>query len=385
MADFNACLAEVIGLSRTSCNCWDTGKPVNFDVSQSGLFISDYVPLSYTNTAKDCEKGGVWDILQTAREQAIRAFLADLPTVLNRDFKPNYTAFLGWVGSIRYSQTKVALTLGNYQAWRIKPRRINGGKIILREVSLALENILAPVSVAVDVYSNADFTTSLGTATLNFITNGFTTASFPTPVELDLSDKDANGYLAQDDDLRYYLVYQLPSGARYANNEIYANSGGCGSCGGDTLRNATNPFLTYAEIESVEAGTLGNLDANPQNSDLSARGLRLKADWGCAEMDWLCGLTYDPNALGSGESKTLAAAVANAILRKAIYFTASAILQSTNISSVTILSRESLLGKTQSSEKHYREWLIYMAQNFPQSLTDCISCKSDIMYATLKA
>ncbi len=76
------CLNNIIGLSATACTCWDAEKPADFtalNASSSGLYIMqpDTVPVRWTNSAADCENGGIWDLAINARTQAVRDFLSD--------------------------------------------------------------------------------------------------------------------------------------------------------------------------------------------------------------------------------------------------------------------------------------------------------------------
>ena len=76
------CLNNIIGLSKSSCDCWDSEKPVDFTAlneSLSGLYVSqpNTITLRFTNGAADCENGGVWELLQQAREDAVRDLVSD--------------------------------------------------------------------------------------------------------------------------------------------------------------------------------------------------------------------------------------------------------------------------------------------------------------------
>jgi hypothetical protein len=372
------CLETVVGLSRTACACWDTGKPVDFNTSESGLFVSDLVPLQMANSAADCEQGGVWDIMQTARTNAINTFLAELPATLNKNWTPTLTPFLGWAGSNKFNSSLSVLQNGNFVGLRLVPHQIKGGVIILRSVELALEGLAFPAVVNVQVYSNRDPTLVLGTAAVTLTTSGkFYAANFATPVTLDISDKDSAGRTYVDPYLEYYIVYSMPVGGRYVNNTI--NEGGCNFCMGRNAAdvNRLTPYVQYVSLAGVENDTIAGM-TTPRNLTQNANGLRLNADYGCQQISWLCDLTFDITAIGAGNHSDFARSIAICLQQKMGEYVADAILKSGNINSMTILSTEAMLGKLQSCRKNYNLALVHIADNMPQDLTDCLACKESM-------
>lgn len=372
------CLETVVGLSRTTCDCWEAGQPVDFNTSQSGLFVSDLVPLQTSNAAANCEQGSVWDILQTARTIAINTFLAELPATLNKFWTPTLTPYLGWVGSNKFNSSLAVLNLNNWVGLRITPASIKGGVIILRDVQLALEGIVAPTNVVVYLYSNRDFTTPIASTTVSLLTAGkFYSATFATPATLDLSDKDSNGRTYVDTYLEFYLVYQMPTGGRYVNNLI--TDSGCNSCNGrsksDILR--VTPYVPYVQLSGIENSTVAGMET-PKMLNRNAHGLRFNADFGCAQVERLCDLTYDTTSIGAGNYADFARSIALCLQQKIGELVADQILKSGNINSMTILSTEAMLGKLQSCRKNYGMALIHIAENMPQNLTDCLACKTTI-------
>ena len=97
------CLENIVGLSSSPCNCWDSSKPTNFatvNESKSGLYIAspDKIPLTFTNSAADCENGGVWELLVAMRQKAIKEFQVEYSKNLkhfNTIAKPHFTGYIG--------------------------------------------------------------------------------------------------------------------------------------------------------------------------------------------------------------------------------------------------------------------------------------------------
>lgn len=379
------CLKYVVGLSRSECECFDTDRPVDYNTSESGLYIADCIPLNITNSATDCEKGGIWDIMETARERAINTFLADLPPTLAMYFGQTLVPYLGYVGSPRFNDATSPRTVGNYAGQLFKPNQIKGGKVILRGVELALTNFTPPVNVDVFVYSNLDLTTPLGSTTVTLTTtNKMYSADFSSPIELIMDDKDANGYSYPNGYLEYYIVYQVPTGAKYVNNQLYDGGGGCSSCNKSANQNRQFPFLPYGNFNGIESPSIAALETPVIKTD-TAQGLRIKGDFGCAVLDWLCGLTYDVTSLGAGNHADVAAAVAKAIYWKSVDYVIGAILSSKNINSITVLNREQLYGKKATASKtEYPHYLGWLAQNIPTDLTDCYTCKESTRVVNIR-
>lgn len=367
------CLKTVVGLSPTNCECWEDGKPVDFNDSLSGLYVSDLVPVKFANSAKDCERGNVWDILTRSRDLAIQSFLMELQGMVSTFKQDRFIPFQGNVGQQRFNGSQVLVGSSTHTGIKFLPRQIRGGSIIVNSISLALENVAPNTVVNVEIYNNQDLTTPLATVPVTLITSGkFYTATLATPLYLTLE--------STDEDLAFYFVYQMPAGGRYVNNTILA--GGCSGCNGanstTTLR--LNPFNQFGQWKGFESAGIANMD-NANGSDSGARGLIINGQFGCDYIGWLCNLTYSPAQFGTSGSglqyNNLAQMVAYAIQRRAAYYVADMILSSANINSVTLLSAESLMGKRAAFEKQFKEWVVMIAKTMPDSLSDCFMCKDD--------
>ena len=377
-----SCLEYVVGLSQTACDCWDTDKPVDFNTSLSGLYVSDIVPIEFSQSAADCERGGVWDLMQLARATAIKTFLADLPANLTLRNENRFNNFKGFAGSARFNSSLVTLTPGSFLGLTIKPYNIKGGKIILNAVELALDNITPPLSVDVAVYSSIDLTTPIATTTVNLTaSNTLTSANFATPVVIDCGNTDADGYTSNDPDLEFYVVYELPLNARYVNNPIIeAKTACCGRAKSVSGRDSY-PWLSYMELSGVESETVANLYSAPRKTTTAANGLRLKIDAYCDGLGWLCGVSYDP----TGSNYPEYARGISYCLQQLIGAELCKLIRSTgNINSMIVWSKERLMGMENHFRKNYMETALWVAANYPPNLVDCYVCKSTISKQSLK-
>jgi hypothetical protein len=372
MPTLTDCLKTIVGLSATDCPCFDTGKPVDYNASLSGRFVTapDF-PLQWSNSATDCESGGLWDLVEQARNMAVIEFVNDMGGVLANRYEKPFVPFMGWVGGVKYNSAKTVFTNGNWIGYKIVPHQIKGGKIVLKGVELILKNI-ASTTVTVYVYSNLDLVNPIDSVDVTIgLPDLVYSADFASPVVLDISDRDANGYTFNDPYLEYYVVYQLPSGARYINNNI------SDACCGNKTSSRQNPFLNYGQFWGIEATSPATFET-PRNLDGEAKGLRLKADFGCDGTTWLCQIQYDIAAVSMGMHKEYASVVAQAIWLNSRKNLASSILASGNINSITVWSTERLMGNYNHYKAKYSEALLWLSKNFPTDLSDCYACKQTI-------
>lgn len=376
------CLKYVVGLTNTACPCFDHGKPVDYNTTQSGLYVSDILPMNITDQAGDCEQGSVWDILDRARTLGISSFLADLAVFYSSKKTYRFAPLKGFVGDFKTSTHLLPVFTGGWMGYKIKPKRIKGGVITINGVDLNLQSLTVPVSVPVHVYSNQNLATPIATTTASIVSNGvWTSADFATPVELTLDDTDQNGYYYADDDLCYYVLYQMPLGGRYANNLINEPLG-CGSCG--TSQSAKkHPFSEYGTATGIEAQNVADVESS-SNSSGYAYGMRLRLEAGCNATAWLCNVSYSAEATGAGQYLDVGRMIAHTLQRAIAIQALNAIILSGNINSILILEGEAIRALKNSLQKQYLENLAWIADNTPQSITDCYECKKTIFLGNLK-
>lgn len=363
------CLRLLIGLSDDTCSCFDTDRPVDYNTSNSGQFITDQIPIEFTNSAADCERGGVWDILEKSRNQAIRDFVRDFSISISNEKDNTFEPFAGLIGRERFNGTINPVSTSLIFGHRIKPAYIKGGCITLNSIQLALDGIVGSTDVDVEVYSSLNLTTPISATTVTLTaSNQFFTASFPSSVILDLSNVD--------EELEWYIVYSLPAGTTPVNNKLVNDCG----CGGPDRKIRDNPFLQFGEFKGIESTTVSNLENVLRSSD-NANGLRLDGFVSCDTLGWLCDLSVNPQDVSqnksSGQYLKLGMAMSDLILFRSAAVAADKIVSSKNINRITMLSKEGLWGKMKQMNKMYQEGMIWFARNVPDTVTDCFTCKED--------
>mgnify|MGYP003133263243 CR=1 FL=1 len=366
------CLNNIIGLSATACTCWDAEKPADFtalNASSSGLYIMqpDTVPVRWTNSAADCENGGIWSLAINARTQAVRDFLSDYlaatQSVKEEQFLPFTT-----IGD-DYYKSGVLNSDALAGIW-LEPYEIKGAKLRIDSVQIAFwSGISAPVAITINIYSSLDFSTVLATSEATVSANKtFYTATFSTPFIKDLGDVRA------DLNERFYIVYEMPAGARPVNNQTEK---GC-SCSG-SQKYHKNPYLQVLTLGGVQASHPTTL-TEPTTSSADMQGLRLNASLECDYYSWLCDLAQKPAAVtvASGQRLRLGMALADGLQAKAIINLVDSILVSGRINHYSmVLDPKQLYQIKGHYLKIYRAAINNLVYYMPADVSDCLVCQKN--------
>lgn len=364
------CLDNVIGLANTSCNCWDASKPVDFNslnASSSGLYVAEPsgIPLRWTNSAADCENGGVWNLLIAARDKAVRGFLSDYLTLTQQTKQEQFDPFTK-IGDDYYSgfvtvQDTIATT------W-IQPYRIKGAKLQIASVDIAFwSGISGSTSVDIAIYSSLDLTTPIDTATATVLGNkAYYTATFTSPVIIDL------GEVRDDLDQKFYFVYTIPVGAVPVNNNTYI-----APCCSNT-KEQRNPYLQILCNGGLQASSVGSLEtSNYGNNQMN--GMVINASMECDYYSWLCELSQKPNEVYNtlnGKRLRLGMGLADGLQAGAIMHLANSILKSGRINSYTlILDDKPLYATREAARKEYEKAIKNMVYYMPSDVSDCLICQ----------
>ena len=366
------CLNNIIGLSDTDCNCWDSSKPVDFDTlneSLSGLYVSqpNTIPIRWTNGAADCENGGVWDLLIQARKDAVRDLVADFLAANSQVRKEQFLPFTK-IGDPYYK--RATLVRGDVAGAYIEPYDIRGGKIRVESVDLTFfSGIVAPVDVDISIYSSLDLDTPLATATANITANKVTaTAVFPTPYIIDM------GEIREDLNERFYFLYEVPTGAVPVYNDTEK---GCNCSRKSKYRD--NPYLQVMHVGGAQTDAVTNVITNTLSSG-GMNGLVINASMECDYYTWLCELAQKPNELTSqgGQRLKLGMALADGIQAKAVANLAQSIINSGRINYYTmVLDVKPLYIAMNSNLKVYQKAIDNLVYYMPEDVTDCLVCATD--------
>ena len=367
------CLQNVIGLSDTACECWDTDKPVDFatlNVSNSGLYLAepDTISVKLSNTASDCEVGGVWDMLNKARSKGIKDVVNMFIELTQSRLTQKRNSFSDFIGTdIKNSFLNSNASI---QGFYLEPFYMKGGTWLIDKVQLALNGIVTSTDVEVFVYSSLDLNTPLGsTAVTLTASNVFAEAAFSTPVSIDL------GAIRDDLNERIFIVYQLPIGANPVNNELEV---GCSTCGGSQLRYKRNPYLNWTcKGVGIESDSMAGLSSIRYSSSY-ARGLRVNSSFYCDWWSWLCNVATDfqSTSIIGKDNVNLGMALAATIQAASVASMYKSIVERTTLSKYALLQENvNYYQKAGHWAKKMTQYVAFLVDNIPTDASDCLKCK----------
>ena len=348
MAD---CLDVLVGLSQDDCDCFATGRPVDYNSSDSGLFLTDpdygFPMVEALDTSGDCAGYGVWDILTSARNQAILQFRTDFLAKVRERYNRRVRTWKGTIGKLKHKT--LATGLNTYAGHVYRPQPIKDGKLVITGAWLGL-------------------TTTEATVTLNITSNDPTF----TPVAVDLSsvagqfNQTAFGsgnevtipfYSDHVDELEYYF-YFATAGLAPLQNNFYC-------CGGPA------EYSKHLRFGGFTVDTV-----NEDNISFGANvcyGLALNGYFACNELEWVC----DLDALAGYEVKSV---IARAIQSNGAAIAASEVLTSSRVNRYTTWDSETISSHYEGLKGVYQTNLTWLVENFPTDASDCFECKSKTRY-----
>jgi hypothetical protein len=346
MAD---CLDNLIGLTETTCDCWDDTKPQEtweaLNATSSGLYVTDpefgFEPLDAAIANADCGDGSIWQQLEKARNQAIRQFKIDVSAQIQSLYK-NQAQFSGLIGRNVFSRAMSSVK--PYAGIVLYPRRWRGASLILSHVHLGVD-----ISGAIDVVitsNNPGYFTPV-TQTVTAVGGQFVRQALETPVELPFTS------IYREGDLRYYAYFEVPGGTF-----PLANNFAC--CSGKTLY---DKFLGAGGFEADTTDEIPDI----ANRSTAANGLALEGYIQCSEIDWLCEL----DTVGGYSVKMV---VARALQMKAAITLYSMQRNSTAISRFTEQTPATFERIQELSDLYFNQ-IKWIAQNIPANAVDCLLCR----------
>ena len=360
MSDLYNCYDYIFGLSKTGCSCYDpkTGFTLDWNTSNSGLYLDELAPLSQLSGMAEWCTGTVWEILNDCRETAIRTFVADFTKELLKRAKLKQQPYYGVLGRRKHNADR-AIT-NTYAGIHFFCKAIKSGTITIKGIHTLFSGTGI---VTLEVYNN--FNELLHTINLNTVADTFT--------ENDITDIELPLYSDYVDNLEYFFVYTVGAN-QPRNNEL--------SCVGCTRRrlafNPNRPYFTQSQSDSygwanyvmcggLETDVLEFMDAEYGGNDYM-NGLILEAEFRCNVGEVLCMDEFDFKA------DPLALAIAFAIRWKAAEIFADKIFSTTNLGFETLVNREDLATNQGEWIKKYTEYVEYIALKANLDKNDCLVC-----------
>lgn len=362
------CYDKIIGLSNHNCVCTQENRPEDYNQSASGLFLDELAPIGSLVTVAECDKT-MWDILEQARETAIKKFVSDTNALLKASFVMRRAqAKDQFIGQRVAKETYTGGELGSRVVARIQCAPIRGGVMRLNKVGIAAGGSGA---LGVQVLDNLGTQHFLGA--VGALTGTYTT------IEVDKELPMHSKYVPA---LEYYVLVTIPPTV-----ELYKTEVDCG-CGGLTPKfNNDNPGYNYlgshprapwSDYIMVGGSSSDSFSATalPQEAVTNKMyGIALEVDFVCKVHEVLCSGTLD------FEGNPLALSLAFAIRYQAAVQVGEAVLKSTKLSRETMLGAEQWEDSIAIWQDKYNQHVNHIVQNVDHSANDCLTCK-DILKMT---
>lgn len=344
------CLNNIIGISESTCECLADGRPTDYNVSASGLYLDrlDYFNPEVVKSGDDCARGGYWDRCAQAIEDAKTAYKSDLMRCIGAQYKPRINALDVQLGSAGFKQTQNLSKA--YAGMRIMPYQIKSGYILIKKIGVIVNQ---SVPVTVKIFSNVDNGTLIyESSPINATGNVLTWAAPAQPIELPMWSYQTN--------VSYYVVLEMNGTFQPKDNKK-----DCG-CGG-----VQRPYLSYLDFEGVVGDDTTNV--NGWSNTTSINGIVVDVQVKCKASDLICSDERPLDFSDDGDAIGMAAAIRFWAAAK-LY---EEVLSSTNIDRITLLNREEMVNYVKYWQGEYMNWVTYICSNFSieSGITGCYLCK----------
>jgi hypothetical protein len=353
----NLCYANIIGLSRSDCQCYGT-PPADYNISLSGRYIDELQPLDRIKGLENCENGDIWNILEKERENAIFTFVSDIKRKLLKEYRRTNEDYIGGIGKIKYTGDKTISDA--YAGARLMMNNIKHGVFKLNSIG-TLFNFTGTIDL--QIWNNKN--EHIGIYTLNTIANKHTQNTIG--IELPMWD-DYVTYL------EYFFIYDNPAPNKPKNNDVNCNCGGSlGYC-----YNTSNPcFLSnrtgwqkWAQISGLELDTLDFIDIDCEVM-CESYGLTFDVEFVCDYGKLLCdeSIDFDYNPLAS--------TIADAIWYKAGEHVLRNFIGSTDLNRVAMMNGEAIEKFMIDYHNKYEAIMDELVMRIDITQSDCLSCKDN--------
>lgn len=367
------CFEEVVGLSRTDCECYTETMPLEASNSASGLYLDELPGLNLKKlfAAADCEKDA-WTLMGRGIEEATRRFKEEVLRNVRANTAWKRSPTRTQIGDDSSPSKAVALNKTFHGLSLMMAHHI-GGTGTVKRIGTRMK---FTGDVTIDVYE-VDNDTPIRTEVVSAIANR-TVWTEITDLELSMETETSRNPW-------YWFVFTPTGGQEAANTRII-----CSACTGINWNYATPWFQSSGNPKgkdwmrwAMAAGTFGDdiSDREQWSTSNSTQGLMLDIDFKCDAMSAICDGAPDY------EFDPLQAATAHAIR----YAAAVYVLDTVGVGSA--VDRDALIGDIavgklrQQYEREYLTRAEYVAtvlsepqepgnpQSGVNTYSDCFTCK----------
>lgn len=362
MSTNTVCFDDIIGFSRTACDCYDV---TDYTTTKSGLYLTELegMNIKSLNDLPDCDKGVMTDRFYTAYQNAVMDLRRIVQAEAYKHFAPRFSSFVGSIGLAQKDATYTGITQP-YAYIRLMCRQLVGGTLTIKGINTLFE---ATGTKTIWIYNNLN--ELLGTYTVNTTANTYETNNIA-DIELPLFD-------ARVDYPEYFIVYEV------AANRPKNNALNCTKCGTSYSFNRSRPCwqlnpqkkIGWANFVCVASGQTDTLDfeaaSTLNNSGFGTYmlGLVLDVDIKCDFNQFLCSDDFDWN------NDPVAVGIAAALRYKTGALLLHDIITSGEINRWTMIDHDSILANIGLYDAKYKEITEWLGENVDTTKSDCWICK----------
>jgi hypothetical protein len=352
------CLDNIIGLSETDCECLEEGRPSDYNVSKSGIYLDrlEGFNIEVAGGADGCATGDTWARMAQAVEDAKLDFKNDLMGCIGQNYRPRFNNYRGQLGQSTFKKT-INLN-AQYAGMRLKPVFMRGGYIMLNKIGV-LVNQSAPVTVQVyrteGASDESEGTLLFSSTPINTTADVITWANLSTPLELPMWSE--NGTY-----VRYYVLMVLNGTFKPKDNK---SSCGCGS-------RAAQPYDKWVTFNGVSGDDVTNFSRFNEANNLVLNGIAVHVDLLCKAKEIICSDYHPLDYDNDGNALNMAYAIRfKAGVRMYEY-----LLSSGEINRFNLLNREYCAGRIKYWAEIYVKYIEDSCKNSNRLHdNDCLICR----------
>lgn len=192
-----SCLTGIVGVADTDCDCYEDGRPDDYNEAASGLYLNQLVDLDLLAQAYQCQGATVWSIGAKAIKEATIRFQNNLLQCWSAKHKAREQ----WKGLVGERDCPQVLTPGTtYAGLLLCPdSNIEQGEIVITGIGTMFTQT---AEVTVTIYDNV--TGALHEVDLDTTANTFQSNTLGTPIVLPFNGTDGTAR-------RYWILYTVTS------------------------------------------------------------------------------------------------------------------------------------------------------------------------------
>lgn len=364
-----ACFENIIGLSRKDCECVED-RPAGANVSNSGLYLDelDGLNLRMADAVRDCGDGGLWDMLDQARENAIEETKAELMACLSANTDRRRQPGISQIGDDKKISGS-GVSLGHtWHGMTVQTAKVKGGTFRVTHIGTAFKST---GSITVHVYDR-EGSSPVANYVVPMVANRVTWTEIA-PLSLDMSELGTANP-------RYWFVFQPTDGLKAMNSRINCGCGGFNPYWSESAPQYASSQQKQGKLWaewSMAAGTFGSDIADRENwtTQNPTQGLLLRVAFDCDESTSFC--ADEPNYTTDPIQKVIAHAVrlragANLITR---------LMSSTKINQYTMTAGDTMIENRRRYEAEFKKRILdYVCPELSQENNvnrygDCLTCR----------